>query len=54
MRVHEIEAQLAGSDVYSSSSRDKLRELLQSQARLKSETEQVEEAWLEASEALQS
>jgi ATP-binding cassette subfamily F protein 3 len=52
-RRAEIEAQLAGSEVYSSSSRDKLKDLLQTQARLKSETEEVEEAWLEASEALQ-
>jgi ATP-binding cassette subfamily F protein 3 len=48
-----IDAQLSGSDVYGGTSRDKLKELLRDQARLKSELAEVEEAWLEASEALQ-
>ena len=50
----EIDAQLAGSDLYASTSKDRLKELLRDQARVKSEIAEVEEAWLEASEALQT
>ena len=53
-RRAEIDAQLAGSDLYASTSKDKLKELLRDQARVKSEIAEVEEAWLEASEALHS
>ncbi len=52
-RRADIDAQLAGGDVYASTSRDKLKDLLRDQARVKSELAEVEEAWLEASEALQ-
>jgi ATP-binding cassette, subfamily F, member 3 len=48
-----IDAQLSGSDVYVGASRDKLKELLRDQARIKNEIAEAEEAWLEASEALQ-
>jgi ATP-binding cassette subfamily F protein 3 len=49
-----IDAQLAGSDVYVSASKEKLKDLLRDQARVKSEIGELEEAWLEASEALQA
>ena len=52
-RRAEIDAQLAGSDLYAGASKDKLKDLLRDQARVKSEIAEVEEAWLEASEALQ-
>ena len=52
-RRAEIEAQLTGSDLYASTSRDRLKELLRDQARVKGEIDEVEEAWLEASESLQ-
>jgi ATP-binding cassette subfamily F protein 3 len=48
-----IDAQLSGSDLYAGASRDKLKELLRDQARIKGEIAEAEEAWLEASEALQ-
>jgi ATP-binding cassette subfamily F protein 3 len=48
-----IEAELTGSDLYAGTSRDRLKELLRDQARVKGELDEVEEAWLEASEALQ-
>ena len=53
-RRAEIDAQLTGSDLYVSTSKDTLKELLRDQARIKSEIGEVEEAWLEASEALHS
>ena len=52
-RRAEIDAQLAGGDVYTSASKDALKELLRDQARVNGEIAEVEEAWLEASEALQ-
>jgi ATP-binding cassette subfamily F protein 3 len=48
-----IDAQLSGGDLYATTSKDKLKELLRDQARVKSEIDETEEAWLEASEALQ-
>ena len=47
-----IEAQLAGTERYSSSSRETLKDVLRDQARVNAEIAEVEEAWLEASEAL--
>jgi ATP-binding cassette, subfamily F, member 3 len=47
----ELDAQLAG-DVYGSANKGKLKELLLEQARLKTELNEVEELWLEASESL--
>ena len=52
-RRADIDAQLAGGDLYTGASRDKLKDLLRDQARVQSELAEVEEAWLEASEALQ-
>jgi ATP-binding cassette subfamily F protein 3 len=52
-RCAEIDAALAG-DVYGAANRDRLKELLLEQARAKSELGEVEEQWLETSEALQS
>jgi ATP-binding cassette subfamily F protein 3 len=52
-RRAEIDAQLAGGDLYAGASRDKLKDLLRDQASVKSELAEVEEAWLAASEALQ-
>jgi ATP-binding cassette subfamily F protein 3 len=51
-RCADIEAQLAG-DVYGNSNKDRLKELLLDQARAKAELGEVEERWLETSEALQ-
>jgi ATP-binding cassette subfamily F protein 3 len=53
-RRADIDAQLAGGDVYAAANKDKLKELLVEQARVKQELDEVEEAWLEASEALQN
>ena len=52
-RRAEIDAQLASGDLYGSSSKEKLKELLRDQARVKVELADVEESWLEASESLQ-
>jgi ATP-binding cassette subfamily F protein 3 len=48
-----LQAQLAAPDIYAASSKDRLKELLAQQAQLARETEKVETAWLEASEALE-
>jgi len=48
-----LETQLAAPDIYAASSKDRLKELLAQQAQLARETERVETAWLEASEALE-
>jgi ATP-binding cassette subfamily F protein 3 len=52
-RRGEIDVLLAGGDVYTSASKDALKELLREQAQVASGIAAVEEAWLEASEALQ-
>jgi len=52
-RRADIETQLAG-DVYGNADRERLKELLLEQARVKIELGEVEEQWLEASEALQN
>jgi len=51
-RCTDIEVQLAG-DVYGHANKERLKELLLEQARAKIELGEVEELWLEASEALQ-
>ena len=51
-RRAEIEAQLASADLYSSASKDRLKELLRDQARIKVEIDEVEQAWLKTSESL--
>jgi ATP-binding cassette, subfamily F, member 3 len=48
-----LQTQLAAPDIYAASSKDRLKELLAQQAQLARETEKVETAWLEASEALE-
>jgi ATP-binding cassette subfamily F protein 3 len=48
-----LQTQLAAPDIYAASSKDRLKELLAQQAQLARETERVETAWLEASEALE-
>jgi ATP-binding cassette subfamily F protein 3 len=53
-RRTDIDAQLAGGDLYASASKDKLKELLRDQARVKVEIDAAEEEWLEAGEALQN
>jgi ATP-binding cassette subfamily F protein 3 len=52
-RRTEIDAQLVSGDVYGGASKEKLKELLRDQARVKAELDEVEESWLEASESLQ-
>jgi ATP-binding cassette, subfamily F, member 3 len=52
-RRAEIDAQLASGDLYGVASKEKLKELLRDQARVKVELGEVEESWLEASESLQ-
>ncbi len=52
-RRSEIDARLAGGDLYASVSKDALKELLLEQVRVVSGIAEAEEAWLEASEALQ-
>jgi ATP-binding cassette, subfamily F, member 3 len=52
-RRSEIDARLARADVYTSASKDALKELLFEQVRVNSSITEAEEAWLEASEALQ-
>jgi len=51
-RCAKMDAQLAG-DVYGSADKEKLKELLRDQARLRAELDEVEESWLETSEVLQ-
>jgi len=53
-RRTEIDAQLAGGDIYRAASKDSLKELLLEQARVRGETAEAEQAWLEATEALES
>ncbi|MFL6606382.1 MAG: ATP-binding cassette domain-containing protein [Steroidobacteraceae bacterium] len=48
-----LQAQLAAPDIYAAASKDRLKELLAQQTQLARETEKVETAWLEASEALE-
>ncbi|MGB0663127.1 MAG: ATP-binding cassette domain-containing protein [Pontibacterium sp.] len=50
----EIETQLADNSLYDDSNKDKLKQLLAEQARLTQESEQTEEAWMEAQEALEA
>jgi ATP-binding cassette subfamily F protein 3 len=49
-----LQVQLAAPEIYATEAKDRLRELLAQQARLARETEQVETAWLEASEELET
>ena len=51
-RRAEIDAQLASEDLYLGANKDRLKDLLRDQARVRVEIDEVEEAWLEASESL--
>jgi ATP-binding cassette, subfamily F, member 3 len=50
----QLDAQLAAPELYSPGSRERLRELLQQQGELRRLTEEVESAWLSASEQLEA
>jgi ATP-binding cassette subfamily F protein 3 len=52
-RSAALQAELAAPDIYAVSSKDRLKALLAQQAELARETDRVETAWLEASEALE-
>ena len=52
-KLAPLEARLADSEIYESSRKDELRELLAKQAELKVREGELEEAWLEALEALE-
>jgi ATP-binding cassette subfamily F protein 3 len=56
--VHEklakIEAALGDSAIYEAANKDKLRDLLADQAKLKTRESELEEAWMEALELLES
>ncbi|MEG5264961.1 ATP-binding cassette domain-containing protein [Pseudomonas sp. JDS28PS106] len=53
-KLAAIEAALADSANYEAANKDKLRELLAEQARLKTRESELEEAWMEALELLES
>jgi ATP-binding cassette subfamily F protein 3 len=53
-KTAELQAQLAAPDIYTESAKDRLRELLAQQTQLTRATEEVETAWLEASEELET
>ncbi|AJE13967.1 ATP-binding cassette domain-containing protein [Stutzerimonas balearica] len=53
-RLAELEAQLADSQLYEAARKDELRDLLARQAELKSREAELEDAWLEALELLES
>jgi ATP-binding cassette subfamily F protein 3 len=48
-----LQTELAAPDIYATTSKDKLKDLLAQQAEVARETEKVETAWLEASEELE-
>ena len=52
-RCAEIDTELAG-DVYGAANKERLKELLLEQARARTELGDIEDQWLEASEALQN
>ncbi len=53
-KKEEIEAVLAGSEIYSDSEKGRLKELLAAQVTLSSELDEVEGAWMEVSESLEA
>ena len=53
-RLTELETRLADTELYTESAKDKLKTLLKQQADLKTELEQAEMDWLEASEKLEA
>lgn len=53
-KLAKIESALGDSGIYEAANKDKLRDLLADQARLKSRESELEEAWMEALELLES
>lgn len=53
-KLAKIEAALGDSGIYEAANKDKLRDLLADQAKLKSRESELEEAWMEALELLES
>ena len=53
-KLAKIESALGDSGVYEAANKDKLRDLLADQAKLKSRESELEEAWMEALELLES
>ena len=53
-KLAKIEAALGDSGIYEPANKDKLRDLLADQAKLKSRESELEEAWMEALELLES
>jgi ATP-binding cassette subfamily F protein 3 len=53
-RLAKIEAALGDSAIYEAANKDKLRDLLADQAKLKTRESELEEAWMEALELLES
>ncbi len=52
--LQKLEAQLANPDIYKNADAEKLAELGKEQAQLREELSEVEQAWLDASEALEA
>jgi len=53
-KLAKVEASLGDSAIYEAANKDKLRDLLAEQAKLKARESEVEEAWMEALELLES
>ncbi|MFS2156402.1 ATP-binding cassette domain-containing protein [Pseudomonas sp. Pseusp122] len=53
-KLAKVEAALGDSDIYEAANKDKLRDMLAEQARLKVREGELEEAWMEALELLES
>jgi len=53
-KLAKVEAALADSEIYEASNKDKLRDMLAEQAKLKAREAELEEAWMEALELLES
>ena len=51
--IHDIEQGLAESSIYEAASKQKLKKMLTEQATAKSQLEQVEMDWLEATDSLE-
>jgi ATP-binding cassette subfamily F protein 3 len=53
-KLAKVEAALGDSDIYEAANKDKLRDMLAEQAKLKVRESELEEAWMEALELLES
>jgi ATP-binding cassette subfamily F protein 3 len=53
-KLAKVEAALGDSDIYEAANKDKLRDMLAEQAKLKVRESELEEAWMEALEVLES